>query len=561
MTPATTAPLRSTDSARSALPVGRRGGWARGWLLLAATLVLAVGAAARLALLRDVPRLTDETDEVMRGLAVARGELLPLTNVDAYIGPLWSYLLALGFLVTGPTSLMPRVLTVLLGLLTVAAAGWLGSELSRRVGWERPARLVALGTALLLATSSFHAVVPSRIAWSHALTPLMMTLALAALLRWERRRSGAAMVLAGLGYGLAVHTHPTAVAFAPGLAVWALLRWRALVGAPAAWGGLALGVLVNLPMLTFNLLTGFTSLDAAAQVQAAYAEGQAAGPGRYAQNLGALLVSIPLLLAGEIGERRGDLPPTDPSAFVFLGLVALGLVVATRRGVLVPLLTLLSAALVLPAVNGKYEPLFNGRYMAPLLPLWLGLVIVGVLVTIHRLARGERTRAVLVVAALGGLSLPPLTSLARYLEVAERDGPNNRELHRAVEIVAAARPTMPVLVDATLSGTRLSTEREGVGVLEYLLVLDGRLATRRLQPDELVRAVERGEAEIVVVSQRLAARLGKDFETAAPPGEDEARRRRRAGFIVLRIVGAAAQAPLSPSLGAQAAVPANLDVR
>jgi hypothetical protein len=120
-----------------------------------------------------------------------------------------------------------------------------------------------------------------------------------------------------------------------------------------------------------------------------------------------------------------------------------------------------------------------------------------------------------------------------------QEGPNNRELYRAVEIVSAAEPTGPVLIDASLSGTRLSTGREGTGVLEYLLILDGGVPVRRYQPADLALAVERGESDLVVVSPRLLARLDKDFITEAPPGEDEARRRRRAGFVVVRIVGPA----------------------
>ena len=121
--------------------------------------IAVVAVALRAYELRDVPRLTDETDEVMRGLAIARGELLPLTNVDAYIGPLWNYLLALGFLVVGPTSLLPRVLTLLAAVATVAAAGWLGREAALRLGRPDRANVLGLGAALLLATSSFHAVV------------------------------------------------------------------------------------------------------------------------------------------------------------------------------------------------------------------------------------------------------------------------------------------------------------------------------------------------------------------------------------------------------------------
>ena len=52
-------------------------------------------------------------------------------------------------------------------------------------------------------------------------------------------------------------------------------------------------------------------------------------------------------------------------------------------------------------------------------------------------------------------------------------------------------------------------------------------------------AVDRGESDLVIVSPRLLTRLDKDFITEPPPGEIEARARRRAPFAIVRIVGQA----------------------
>jgi hypothetical protein len=204
---------------------------------------------------------------------------------------------------------------------------------------------------------------------------------------------------------------------------------------------------------------------------------------------------------------------------------------------------------MLPLVNGKYEPLFNGRYVAPLLPLGFVLLVIGVatlvdlgvrVVLASRGGQDGRAPRMISAAILALLTLPPLLSLNGYVDATLRDGPNNRELYRAAEIVGAAAETgRPVLVDASISGTRQSTGREGTGVLEYLLILDGRLDVRRDQPNDLALAVERGEGELAIVAPRLLQRLDKDFITEAPPGEDVARRRRRAGFVIVRIVGPA----------------------
>jgi 4-amino-4-deoxy-L-arabinose transferase-like glycosyltransferase len=506
----------------------------------ASVLIAVVAIGLRLWQLRDVPRLTDETDEVMRGLAIARGELLPLTNVDAYIGPLWSYLLALGFLVAGPSSLLPRFATMLAGLLTVAATAWLGRELALRLGLVRYRDLVALGAALLLATSSFHVIVSSRIAWSHALTPLATTVAIALLVRWDRTGDGKSLAAAGLAYGLAVHTHPTAVAFAPGLGLWGILQGRRVLASRATWAALGLFLLANLPMLLFNLMSGLGSAAAAAQVQNAYAGGAPTTFGGYLANLDTLLTSLPLQLGGDVGDRRGSaVVLDDPLTLVYAALALLGLAFATRKRLLLPTCVLASAALVLPLVNGKYEPLFNGRYLAPLLPMGFGLLAVGT-VQLATAIPTFRTRVTVVASAvLLMLTVPPIVSLYGYVDASLRDGPNNQELYRAAEIVAAARPSGSVLVDATLSGTRQSTGRDGTGVLDYLLILDQHLAVQRFQPNDFAQAVARHEGDVAVVSPRLLTRLDKDFITEAPPGEDEARQRRRAGFVVVRIVGPA----------------------
>ena len=291
-------------------------------------------------------------------------------------------------------------------------------------------------------------------------------------------------------------------------------------------------------MLAFNVQTGFGSAAAAAQVQSAYAGGGAASSGGYFANLGALLASWPLLLAGEIGERRGELVALDdPLPFLYAGLALAGLILTIRQRVLLPLLLFSSSALVLPIFNGKYEPLFNGRYLAPLLPLAFVLLALGIAATVERvpIPRGLRSPTFAFLLCL--LVFWPVLSLERYVDATLATGPNNRELYRAAEIVAAAGSSKPVLVDASLSGTRASTGREGTGVLEYLLILDTGQPVKRYQPNDLAVAVERGESDLVVVSPRLLTRLDKDFITEAPPGEAEARGRRRAPFVIVRIVG------------------------
>jgi 4-amino-4-deoxy-L-arabinose transferase-like glycosyltransferase len=504
---------------------------------LATLVVVTLALVPRLIELRDVPRFTDETDEVMRGLAIARGEILPLTNVDGYIGPLWNYLLALGFVAVGPTTMLPRVLTVLAGVATVGSTIWLGAELARRLDLRRGAELIGFGAAALLATSSFHVVVSSRLGWSHSLTPLALTCTFALLLRWERTGSGVSLALGALGYSVSVHTHPTALALAPGLAAWAVTQRRALLRRPAAYAGLGLFVAANLPLLVFNLSTGLRSAEAAAQVRVAYSGGQELTPDLYVQDLVALLGSVPLLLGGVIGDRRGaTVDAAGIEAVAATLLVMVGLAICLRRRAWLPPLAILSTVFVLPVFNGKYEPLFNGRYLAPLLPLAFVLLLVG----LTSLAAPLRRRWTLysgVSLVLVALALPSLVALRTYFGVATRDGPNNAELYQALDIILAAHPTRAILFDTTISGLRQSTNRDGVGVLEYVLAVDGHLEVSRMPPAEIETAISRRRADIVVVTPQLAARLRSIYPLRPLPDEEAARRKRRAGFVLLRTSG------------------------
>ena len=96
---------------------------------LTATLVgcLVIGAVVvRLQDLMLAPRLTDETQEVLIGLQVYRGHVLPLVGVDTYIGSLFSYLIAAAFALFGPRPEIGRLLVLVFGALGVVPTFLLG---------------------------------------------------------------------------------------------------------------------------------------------------------------------------------------------------------------------------------------------------------------------------------------------------------------------------------------------------------------------------------------------------------------------------------------------------
>src|SRR3954469_839676 len=153
--------------------------------VLVVTAMLVAAAAVRLPYLWDIPRFTDESNEALKALVVAHGRIVPLTNIDPYIGPLWNYLLAGVFLATGPSLSAPRTVVAILGILTVVPTYLLGRSLGG------PG--VGAFAAAFLALSPAHIVVNSHIGWSNCITPLLTTLAL-----WLTHRAVTRNVPSGL---------------------------------------------------------------------------------------------------------------------------------------------------------------------------------------------------------------------------------------------------------------------------------------------------------------------------------------------------------------------------
>src|SRR4051812_49641328 len=102
----------------------------RAELLVVGSLVL-FAVAVRYPNLWLEPRILDEWREAQRGLLIARGDFLPATNVSAYIGALWNYILAVAYLVLGDDFRVPRLVAMLCGALTVVTHVLVGP----RAGW------------------------------------------------------------------------------------------------------------------------------------------------------------------------------------------------------------------------------------------------------------------------------------------------------------------------------------------------------------------------------------------------------------------------------------------
>jgi 4-amino-4-deoxy-L-arabinose transferase-like glycosyltransferase len=351
-------------------------------------LLLAVGVLAvalRVRHLTDIPRYTDEINEIMPAFDIVRGISFPLMSGPKHIGALFDYVLAGAMLVFGRSPDLPRSVVLVAGLLTIAVTyGYARSLGGRWVG------LLAAG---LLAVSAPHVLLSSRVAWSASLTPLLGIGAAWALNHAVARRQAWYLPIAGLLAGLALQAHPSFVVLLPGFAGFVLLRGRHLLRRPQLYlaGLLFLAGISNVLLYNWQ-----SSMGGARSVSQEYPDA-AVGASVYVANLAEPTRGFLLTAASSVDPTH---PPTilDPFVLGVAGLSLLALIDLARRRTMLPLLAVGSALLLLPLLHDEFEPLLKARYLMPLVPL----VYVAIAVFLGRgiMARAQWIRAMAIGTAL-----------------------------------------------------------------------------------------------------------------------------------------------------------------
>ena len=495
-------------------------------------LVVALTALAALIRFPDflyLPVFTDETWDAVRSLAIAEGRLQTLVNSSVYISSLQNYLTAGLFLLLGPQIVVPRLLVLVVGCLTIPAAYLLGRELGGRTG--------GLVAAALLATNPVHVLVNSHVGWSNSLTPLFTTLALWQISRAVRRLDGGALVWAGGLLALALLTHPAAVLVLPACAL--LVAWRAPGLLRSRWPWLAAGafLLVYSPLVLHNLLglsspadlterlrgshpigraietsglTGLESVDFAEQVRRQHADGRPLSPALYLENL----VDFSLLLlrsasgAAEIQEQVADYL-LDPGVLLWAALLlGVPIVLARRREWLVALVLLCSLLLAPLWSLNSFEPVTNGRFMVPaVIALYAGL---GALIAAHA-PRRPGLRVGLPLVATAALALLQLLELGRYYD--SRPADNRAAIDALERVEAERRPEEAVLLDRRLNDRRLGYGAVQLNrVFEMLfLIRDIPFAPIDGEPEELQRILAQGPTQLAILDRASLPRLSERF--------------------------------------------------
>ncbi len=423
-------------------------------LTILAVLVLAFGL--RVFQFDAVPSLTDETNEAMLALEIARGEAMPLTNVATYLSPFFNYLLAAGFKLIGPWPHLPRLVALVAGVLTMVPTYLLARDLARAsLGAHRSplsAQLAGALAAALLATNGAHALVSSRIAWGHALTPLVATAGLWLLHRALWRGGLAQLAGAAACLALAVQSHTTALALVPGFVLSiALARPRWLLDRRVLFGGMVTLAMSVISLIAHNLAGAGGSFAAARAASDAYTRGAAPGLDLYAGNLARLGLAEARILAGAVDVRADGMAYlADPLVWLAIAVAALGSALAIRRGCPVVLVAL-PYALLLAYFNAKYQIVPNSRFLAPIAPLGFAAIAIGtVFIATRRSGRARLVGASLAGAVALIFVLGAHGSLQTRLQQLEPSAIGSQQIEAAVAALLEERDDEPVALDPDL---------------------------------------------------------------------------------------------------------------
>jgi 4-amino-4-deoxy-L-arabinose transferase-like glycosyltransferase len=506
---AVAAPSTRTDS------VSPPRAWARTGLRadVAATLTLIVAAmVARYPYIYVVPRFRDETFNALVALDVYRGNPT-FTDHEPYISSLFNYIVAAGMFVVGPTIYAARFVVTVIGALTVGATYVLGRELG--------GPLVGIMAALFLLTNGIHIAPMGHVAFSGSITPFFTTVTFWLLYRSRVRKSPWTFVGACFMLGLSMMTHPTIVAFLPGVAGWYL--WRNLGALRTRWpylGGLAFLVAFS-PMIWFNVQSGGESIRYAiytATQRGDYAKGKSTSlsAASYVEREKDYWLMLHGTLGGAVDDRDGASGYlTDPllAATSVLAIAGAGWALIRRRYSLAFWL-IGSYSLLFPIFDANhYDVEYDGRYVMPLLPMlyaMIGMLVADVWLWARSRISAAGTRITVgagLAVVITGLALAPLLSLSRYYARGVRAEPTNAGFIRDVDDVKAAmRPGDVVILDGNLNDRLVpnasdTDEASTMRVFKYVMEFD-RIPYETIDVDEQSLDVlqARQQGSIVILS-------------------------------------------------------------
>jgi hypothetical protein len=205
-------------------------------------------------------------------------------------------------------------------------------------------------------------------------------------------------------------------------------------------------------------------------------EGEDSSRGLYLSNLQSAVVSTSQMASGSLDEDELSLDTLrHPMVATFLLLALLGLIAAAWRGDPFLLLVLLPGLLLPPVLNGKYQPILDGRYLMPLLPLLFVGIGLAVEMGARLLHRAVGPVGWLVLGAgLLVLTVQPLQSLAEFYEDSRENGDDNGLYLRTIQrLQRARRDGEVVFLDPDLKGVKTTGGGNAGTTFSWLLPVSG----------------------------------------------------------------------------------------
>ena len=222
-----------------------------------------------------------------------------------------------------------------------------------------------------------------------------------------------------------------------------------------------------------------------------------------------------------MGIQRGDEVPISPEIVAWAVIAIVSVIYAARRGASIALVVSCPFLLVLPLLNSKFEPLLNGRYLMPIVPLIFAACAYTGVEAVRNI--GRCLGAFRVVGT--GIGLAVLTVVLglqvwrgnAYQDATVASGVNQTYSRLAEEARAAQVGDEVILLDSALGGDRVASPRRGVSVLEYFLILHPNPPRTLVgEAEDLVKYLNTDEdGALLVLLPRARRLIGARFDVTA----------------------------------------------
>ena len=152
-------------------------------------------------------------------------------------------------------------------------------------------------------------------------------------------------------------------------------------------------------------------------------------------------------------------------------LVVSGLILCAAGGQPLPLMVVLSGALLFPLFLSRYEPVMqNGRYLMPLIPVCLAAAGAGLAALARpRWVLPQQAGAILAGAVVIGVVGWHIAAVASFLQTSIEQGLTNQRYYWAESVLLAAAPSEEILLDQDLVGRGTGGGGDLLKQFRYLL--------------------------------------------------------------------------------------------